>query len=571
MNRIQWLWSDSLIIRLALLMTLALLPLGLIALFQTNAVVNEAIRLSHASLLSRTQSAAAKERELLQRTGGAAQGLAAAASSIVEDAAGCAEAMEEFVRSRQEYVFAVYISLAGHLGCASDQSQGDVSEDWHFLKVAELQDLSFALVANGQGNSGVNLMASSPVRREGEVLGYVAVATRHNLIDTVSGQRWAEGGIQFITVDSQGEILSSSVALDQAAMALPVSIPRRDLVSLTNSTFFEDARSGHERFFAVSEIIPGQVVVVGSWPSKDAFSVEENTASIVTLAFPVLMWIAGIAVAVLGIQRLVIRHLNALRSAMRRFALGEREEAALELVHPPKEFEEARQSFNRMVAILSEAERRREVDLEEKTILLREVHHRVKNNLQLIASIMNMQARGAQTPEARRMLSQLQRRVRGLALIHRSLNTNPDITTVDTRDLIANLINEIGSMSAGDGQAITIEKDLVSVALSQDQAVTLSMLVSEAMTNAVKYIGIPEGGRPEISVCMKEADNNHLILEVTNTKGQPVLAEDDVSGSGIGNKLIRAFTMQLDGQSEISETETLYKFKVTFPIESGIS
>ncbi len=571
MNRNRRLWPDSLIFRLALLMTLALLPLGLIAIYQTKAVVNEAIRLSHVSLLSRTQSAAAKEREQLQRAGGAAQGLASAMSSLAGDKDACAEALEEFVHNRQEYTFAAFISLTGQLECTSDKSSGDVSDDWHFLKVAEIQDLSFALVRSEDGKTLSSLMASTPVQKGGEVIGYAAVAARHNLVGTVSGQRWAEDGVQFATVDSRGEILSSSVALDQAAMSLPVSVPRRELVGLTGSTFFEDARSGHERFFAVSEIIPDQVVVVGSWPSEDAFSVEEDTASIVTLAFPVLMWIAGIAVAVLGIQRLVIRHLNALRSAMRRFALGEREEAALELVHPPKEFEEARQSFNRMVAILSDAERRREVDLEEKTILLREVHHRVKNNLQLIASIMNMQARGAQTPEARRMLSQLQRRVRGLALIHRSLNTNPDITTVDTRDLIANLINEIGSMSAGDGQAITIEKDLVSVALSQDQAVTLSMLVSEAMTNAVKYIGIPEGGRPEISVCMKEADNNHLILEVTNTKGQPVLAEDDVSGSGIGNKLIRAFTMQLDGQSEISETETLYKFKVTFPIEGGIS
>ncbi|WP_245222749.1 sensor histidine kinase [Ruegeria sp. HKCCSP351] len=542
----------------------------MIAVYQTNAVVNEAIRLSHASLLSRTQSAAARERELLQRAGGAAQGLAAAAPSVLEDAEACAEAMEEFVWTRQEYLFAAYISPTGWIECSSDHSNRDVSEDWHFLKVAELQDLSFALVASGPGYSGKNLMASAPVRKSGEVVGYVAVVTRHNLIDTVSGQRWAADGIQFTTVDNQGEILSSSVALDQATLALPVSIPRRELVGLTGSTFFEDARSGDERFFAVSEIISDQVVVVGSWPSEDAFSVEENAVSVVTLAFPVLMWASGIAVAVFGIQRLVIRHLNALRSAMRRYALGEREQATLELIHPPKEFEEARQSFNRMVAILSEAERRREMDLEEKTILLREVHHRVKNNLQLIASIMNMQARGAQTPEARRMLSQLQRRVRGLATIHRSLNTNPDITTVDSRDLIANLVNEIGSMSAGGGQTILIEKDLVSVALSQDQAVTLSMLVSEAMTNAMKYVGVPEGGRPEISVCLKEADDSHLILEMTNTKGQPMLAEDDTGGSGIGNKLIKAFTMQLDGRLEVSETDTKYRFKVTFPIEAGM-
>uniref|UniRef100_UPI002B272CFD sensor histidine kinase n=1 Tax=Leisingera sp. TaxID=1879318 RepID=UPI002B272CFD len=171
---------------------------------------------------------------------------------------------------------------------------------------------------------------------------------------------------------------------------------------------------------------------------------------------------------------------------------------------------------------------------------------------------------------ARRMLSQLQRRVRGLATIHRSLNTNPDVSTVDSRELIDELIAEIGSMNAGSGQDVVIETDLAQVPLSQDQGVTLSMLVSEAMTNAVKYIGVPEGGRPEIKVSLRETAKNWLELELTNTKGQPLLdPEEDVGGSGIGARLMTAFATQLGGKGVTQETEDTYTYRLGFPAVAG--
>ncbi|NSY38039.1 sensor histidine kinase [Leisingera sp. ANG59] len=551
-------------------MTFALLPLGLIALYQTNAVVDEATRLSHASLLDQTERAASRERELLQRAGGATEGVAAAILPVLQDRRACNDLLKAFTEGPNPFTFAAFITPDGRMVCASDGKARDVSDRWMYLKARQTSQLSFALGRDLLGEGGSFLLATSPVQGDGILLGYVSIAIPHKVAGARSGKNLSERGIQYVTIDAQGEILSSSVPEEEAAQVLPVSVPRRDLLEHTGETFFEDDRSGDERFFAVSDILSGQVSVVGSWPVENAMTAARNPASLMTLAFPVLMWLAGISVAVLGLQQMVIRHLSALRRAMRRYALGEREDPQLELINPPREFEEAQQSFNRMVVILSEAERRRELDLQEKTILLREVHHRVKNNLQLVASIMNMQGRTAQTPEARRMLSQLQRRVRGLATIHRSLNTNPDITTVDSRDLIQELISEIGSMTAGTGQEIVIETDLAPVPLSQDQGVTLSMLVSEAMTNAVKYLGVPDGGRPRIDVRLRETARDWLELEISNTKGQPLATENEaVEGTGIGARLMMAFAAQLDGVASTDETEAAYTYRLGFPVTAG--
>lgn len=562
--------AGSLLVRLAGLMTLALLPLGLIALYQTNAVVTEASRLSHASLLDRTQRAAARERELLQRAGGVTEGLAALILPFTGDQDACSEFLRAFTQRENPFTFAAFIGPDGQMNCTSNGVKADVSQEWSFLKAQTVNGPSFAVDANISGSLAPQLLATSPVRQSGIIAGYVSIGVPHRMASAQAGEPAAASGIQFSTVDSQGDILFSSTAGEDAELTLPSDVPRRELLQRAGQTFFGDSHSGSPRFFAVSAIIPGQVAVVGSWPVEKAMSMAGNTASLMTMAFPVLMWLAGITVAIFGLQRSVIRHLSALRTAMRRYALGERADARLELSHPPREFEEAQQSFNRMVAILSEAERRREQDLAEKTVLLREVHHRVKNNLQMIASIMNMQSRSAHSQEARSMLAQLQRRVRGLATIHRSLNTNPDVTTVDSRELINGLMEEIGSLNPSNGPNVEIGGEVAAAPLSQDQAVTLSMLFSEAMTNAVKYAGKPQDGPARITVRLHPADAETLELEICNTKGERVFETGDEDlGTGVGTRLMRAFTTQLDGEAGVEETEDCFCYRLRFPAPPG--
>ncbi|WP_254695064.1 hypothetical protein [Leisingera sp. NJS201] len=96
------------------------------------------------------------------------------------------------------------------------------------------------------------------------------------------------------------------------------------------------------------------------------------------------------------------------------------------------------------------------------------------------------------------------------------------------------------------------------------------MLVSEAMTNAVKYIGVPDGGRPEISVSLRETAKNWLELELTNTKGQPLLdPAEEIGGTGIGTRLMAAFATQLDGEAVTHEKEHSFTYRLGFPAVAG--
>lgn len=559
--------SRGLFFRLAILMSFALLPLGLIALYQTYTVVDEAARLSRVAILARTERAAIGERELLQRSQGAANTLASIGGTLMRERGACAEVMRGFVSDHPEYSFAGLTDADGNLICASDNTGKDVSEEAFFIKASNKGAPVFSVDRSLADRERLQLSLTYPIRDGDAVVGFATLGIPKSLTSVFFTEKWQLEGIKFATIDADGDILSSSDVFPQAGLLLPASIERDKLLGYSGQTFFAQSTAGNDRFFAISEVIPGQVAVVGSWPADISDLASGPGRWLLTLAFPVLMWVAGIGVAVFGLHQLVIRHLSDLRTAMRRYALGEREHAQLQLINPPREFSEAQQSFNRMVMILSNAESRREIDLQEKTVLLREVHHRVKNNLQLIASIMNMQARGTKSEEVRGVLSQLQRRVRGLAAIHRSLNTNPDSTAVDSRELIETLVGEARLQS---GAAAEIRTEVQPVPLDQDTAVNLSMLLAEALSNAIKFASLcPEGQRTvDVQFFLLDDDRCHLVIRNSRTAGAGDDAADTAGSAGLGARLMKAFASQLGGEQNIRTTETTFTYDIVFSLDT---
>ncbi|MEL6620104.1 MAG: sensor histidine kinase [Pseudomonadota bacterium] len=214
---------------------------------------------------------------------------------------------------------------------------------------------------------------------------------------------------------------------------------------------------------------------------------------------------------------------------------------------------------------IAQADHVHTADLAERTTLLREVHHRVKNNLQLVASIMNMHARVVQTTEAQRLLSQLQRRVRGLATVHQTLSASSQLTSVDSRELFDSLVRD---MQAFDSRKISVAVDMVSVQMSADQAVALSMLASEALANAARHAAAAPGASAQIAVAMQPLGDGQMCLSVRNSKAaKPAVSRDGTAPTvGLGQRLMQALVLQLDGQSDIVETVEAYDFRVSFPL-----
>ncbi|NOD96667.1 sensor histidine kinase [Ruegeria sp. HKCCD6228] len=555
----------SLTVYLAALVTLALLPLGLIAVLQTRAVIAEADERSRASVLARTIEAASRERELLQKAVGASSGLTAALAEGSPDNSACSDLMRRFVERQPEFVFAGFIQPNGGMACSTVERTIDLSNAPGFGQISENPQLTFSVNRAGAVTGQSVIIVTQPVLNRTELVGFVSISIPHALARTPLDVGNIGSDVVIALFDATGEVLSSNVGLDEVQKFLPPARENLLVLSSSGKTFSAKTVGGEDRVFAVASIIPGEVAVIGSWPREAALASVGAGSTALTIAFPILMWVTGLGVALWGLHRLVIRHLDSLRSAVRRFALGERDPIE-SLAGAPQEFQQIQTAFNRMVLLIREAEAQHERDLVEKTLLLREVHHRVKNNLQLIASIMNMHLRKAETPEARRLLEQLQRRVRGLAMVHQTLNQNSQMTTINTEALIGHLVAELAHRPPILGQVVEVDCRIAPVELGQDQAVTLSMLVAEALTNAVKYVGVTQNGPPTISVELTRPDESTLHLKISNTRGQSDDGADLFHSGGIGQRLMQAFLRQLDGSETITETSSHYVYEVTFEI-----
>ncbi|KRS12746.1 hypothetical protein XM53_09165 [Roseovarius atlanticus] len=550
--------------RLFALMALALFPLGVIAVYQTDQVLDETENLRLNALFFETTSAARDERELIQQTLGSAEGLAAL--SILDDAPACREVMREFAESNAHIAFAGYTKMSGMMECSSDSDEvRDFSKLERLQRALNADGPSVYVAALGSVTQQPVLVVNHPVYIDRSLAGVVSLSVPLRMTYQPLTSRRFDHELRFVTFTRDGQVVSASGGRENAEDILPRLIAPQDLNRQVGTTFTGVNGLGEERIYAVASIFQDQVSVIASWPARaSAWGGGALSYYVLNLLFPLAIWAAGLAFAWYELRRVVIRHVRDLRSAMRRFALGQRDGFPLRLQNPPEEFAEAERAFNRMAIIIAESEARQDKDLKDKEVLLKEVHHRVKNNLQMIASIMNMQLRSAKTPEAKFMLASLQRRVNGLAMLHRTLYTTPDLLTIEANELLEAVVTDISTMMTVPG--IEIERDIDTLPLYPDQAVPLSMLLAEALTNALKYAGADQGEKPSVKVTLKEQDDGRYRLSVTNSKGpvRPQPIPDVETVSGLGTKLMQAFVSQLEGEQQVTDDDTHYALHVVF-------
>nr|WP_255571869.1 sensor histidine kinase [Celeribacter sp. PS-C1] len=253
---------------------------------------------------------------------------------------------------------------------------------------------------------------------------------------------------------------------------------------------------------------------------------------------------------------------------MRKFAATRRHDERRKDPGLPRELREIERAWHDLAETVIRDEAELEDTIHDKSVLLKEVHHRVKNNLQLIASIVNMKVRKAKTPEARFALKEVQGRVMSIATVHRSLYETTTEGRVRADQLLRSTVGKL--VDAGVGNEVKLENTQTyePITLYPDQAVPLSLLATEATTNALKYVGRPADALPCVDVSLTRLEPEIARLSVSNSKGTPLLPPEQVSGTGLGTSLIQAFAQQLGGQLKVEDEEGRYSVVVDFPIAS---
>ena len=558
--------------RFALILALALMPIGIIAFDQTDTLEDEIRARSGAALLGATLRAAQAETGVILHAQGLVGALALALPDVVADPAKCNALMSEVVKLEPAAAVVQFVPYDGLMTCSSSGESYDYSTNQTFLQVRAQTEPSFAITSYGPVTRTSLLIIFRPVlASDGSTLGFAVMGLPHNKLRDLKLEgvdlTAIKGGLSLLwTFGRSGTVLTSNTTLDAVNAQLPLNTPLASLVGTTGRVFQGEAPGGFSLTYAVVPIVANELYLMSSSaPEPLSFLANNRLSSYLPI---LLMWIAGLAVSAYAAERLVTRHVRTLNRSIVSFARGDRRLQAINLKGAPVELDELASAYFAMTETITRSEAELEDTLHQKEVLLREVHHRVKNNLQLISSIMNIQIRSAHSGEARFLLKDLQDRIMSLAHVHRSLYQTSGLADVSARELIPDIVRQIMSLASGPEKPFDTQLDIADLRLVPDQAVPMSLLLAEALTNAIKHAGASRSHRGTLRVRLKRAGGSDAVLEVSNTMrtADPREPSQPFASTGLGSQLILAFVQQLGGTLDATRTEGEYLLRVTFEV-----
>lgn len=190
-------------------------------------------------------------------------------------------------------------------------------------------------------------------------------------------------------------------------------------------------------------------------------------------------------------------------------------------------------------------------NLQEKEVLLREIHHRVKNNMQIISSLINIQAGNVKSKGAFEALKSTQRRIYSMALVHERLYGSKDLARIDFNQYIEKIYNHLLSFYKDKMKKVKIKKDIKNVFLDINKAVPLGLIINELISNSLKH-AFPDDKEGEIRIKFHKKDSWYELNISDNGVGLPEDMElEKVSSMGI--QLITSLVNQIDGKIELDK------------------
>ncbi|MEW6011374.1 MAG: sensor histidine kinase [Euryarchaeota archaeon] len=199
--------------------------------------------------------------------------------------------------------------------------------------------------------------------------------------------------------------------------------------------------------------------------------------------------------------------------------------------------------------------------LEEKEMLLKEIHHRVKNNLMVISSLLSLQSRYIKDKKALAVFKESQNRAKSMALIHEKLYRSTDLKRIDFGEYIRTFSAELYHSIVGDPRQVKLELNVEHVMLDINTSIPLGLIVNELITNSMKY-AFPPGTEGKIKIDFYPQDD-YFILNVSDD-GIGIPEEVDIENTkSLGLQLVNSLTEQINGQLTVNRKDPT-EFKIKF-------
>lgn len=353
---------------------------------------------------------------------------------------------------------------------------------------------------------------------------------------------------QVAVVDRRGEILSVT---DPAAFPDDVAGWVDRAAGRGSVLVYANDDDGVRRAYSVAPLVDDDVFVILSAPSRGLFATAwlDPMSGIV---FPLI----GFAVALLAVffaaERGVGRWIVYLQRVAAIYARGRFTVRPLRVERAPPEIRELAETLDHMAATIVARDAALHDSLAQKDALMREIHHRVKNNLQVISSLLSMQERALTDQVARQAMSDTRQRISALALIYRAVYQGADIKHVDLRPFLEELTGQLlaGDMAAHGSVLTEVRADRL--VIDPDKLAPLALFAVEAVTNAQKHALTQSGGKLTVQFTVRGPEAELIITDDGGGRNAPPDPEDI---KGVGRTLMNAFARQLRGRCTLERND----------------
>jgi two-component sensor histidine kinase len=524
-------------VRLGAAMALALLPVLLLGVVQAGLAFQKDVDEQRTNLTLAAERSAATARAQME-------GASVLLETLTPEAVGfqCAQRLTEITHRIPGYDNMARLDALGRVSCAAATVPNDPqrrNSHW-FSRLRDGEDAVVVRAPRGLSTEPALLAArraqDGAGRFDGALVAIISLnSLRPNLKDSA-----LPAGTEVVLVDQRGRFIDASGS--KAFGAPPANYADR-VRAHGSLIYYADDAGGDRRVFAAAPLI-GDVFVILSAPAPGVFSwARLNPLS--SILFPLLAFVMAFAAVWVVAERVVVRWLHYLQRIAAIYAKGRFTVRPVQADRAPPEIRDLAHALELMAAAIAARDNSLHESLAQKDALMREIHHRVKNNLQVITSLLNMQQRSLADPAARSAMSDTRQRVNAIALIYRALYEGADLKRVDLRQFLGDLIGQLVGEAQGPGSVRTdLEAD--ELIIDPDKLAPLALFAVEAIGNAYKHALAVRGGVLHVRFIVR-GEEAELSIADEGADRTP-----ELEGEGVGRVLMTAFARQLRGKMDLS-------------------
>jgi two-component sensor histidine kinase len=539
--------APSLRFRLFLTVTLALLPIAIVSVLQGIERARVDVANVRDRLVQTARIAASNEENILASSEQILRTLAST-DDVRRVTPECDRALADVLIGVHFLTNLSRVDRNGIVVCSARASAKGMSADGAGLFSLARKSMKFTV--SGQIISPVTrgpvIGAMLPLRdAQGQFEGAVAVGVNSKWLNHILKSRDLPRGAVISVFDRRGSIIATNDADVSAALFSQMPEPQ----ALKGGLETRPDSKRQSWIFAAAPLVGNNVFVGLAMRQSRLFAptyLRMGTDFLLPIVMIGLAWVA----IWFATDRQITQWINYLRRIAAAYR-GGHYGARPVLDEAPEEFRLLGNAMEEMANGIQDRDRKLRDALSQKTLLIRETHHRVKNNLQIVMSLLSLQSNQLRDPAIRQALSQAQARIDALALVHRLLHEVEDQTTVDLQRLLGELTRKISESMTVDNAKIATDVESVRSQVPSEIAVPIALFTVEALMNIFKYAFPPERDGGAVKVVLERFDGAKLRLAI----------EDDGVGysaqsmkPGIGSRLLSVFARQIHGDATIDSS-----------------